>query len=307
MEGQPLRVRPTENLARCVTQWSTLGRTVTPVSSAVLTLNEAAELLGVHYMTAYRYVRLGLLPATKIGGIWQVTAADLEAYQAQSAVGVVVGGGRRRAPWAARLESRLVAGDTAGAWGVVEAALAAGTELDEIYLDVITPAMHSIGDRWATGELDVSVEHRATGIAFRLIGRLGPRFARRGRTRGVVLLGSPEGERHSLPIALLADLLRGEGWDVSDMGADMPLDSFVSAAQGTADLVAIGVSVTSVGCLDATAELLTTLRTEIDSNVYLAVGGLAVQNSDHAAALGADGWARSAHDFAEQLTLRAAG
>ena len=280
---------------------------MTPVTSAVLTLNEAAELLGVHYMTAYRYVRLGLLPAIKVGGTWQVTTADLEAYQAQSSVGVVRGGGRRRAPWAARLESRLVAGDTAGAWGVVEAALAAGTELDEIYLDVITPAMHSIGARWAAGELDVSVEHRATGIAFRLIGRLGPRFARRGRTRGAVLLGSPEGERHSLPIALLADLLRGEGWDVSDMGADMPLDSFVSAARGTADLLAIGVSVTSVGCLDAAAELLATLRAEMDSNVYLAVGGLAVQDSDHATALGADGWAQSAHDFAEQLTLRAAG
>lgn len=277
------------------------------VTAAVLTLNEAAELLGVHYMTAYRYVRLGLLPAVKVGGTWQVTTADLEAYQAQTVVSVVAGGGRRRAPWAARLESRLVVGDITGAWGVVEAALAAGTELDEIYLDVITPAMHSIGARWAAGELDVSVEHRATGIAFRLIGRLGPRFARRGRTRGAVLLGSPEGERHSLPIALLADLLRGEGWDVSDMGADMPLDAFVNGAQGMADLVAIGVSVTSVGCLDAAAELLATLRAEMDSCIYLAVGGLAVQDSDHAVALGADGWARSAHDFAEQLTQRAAG
>jgi len=35
------------------------------MSSGDLTLHEAAELLGVHYMTAYRYVRLGLLPAVK--------------------------------------------------------------------------------------------------------------------------------------------------------------------------------------------------------------------------------------------------
>ena len=290
---------------------------MTSVSTAVLTLNEAAELLGVHYMTAYRYVRLGLLPAVKAGGTWQVTQADLEAYRAQAAVGgsagataggaTPVSGGRRRAPWAARLESRLIAGDTRGAWGVVEAALTAGTELDEIYLDVISPAMQSIGERWAAGELDISVEHRATGVAFRLIGRLGPRFARRGRTRGAVLLGSPEGERHSLPIALLADLLRGEGWEVSDMGADMPLDSFVKAAQRTTDLVAVGVSVTSVDCLDAASALLVALREHVAGNVYFAVGGLAVQDGDHAVALGADGWARSAHDFAEQLTARAAG
>ena len=287
------------------------GPTVTSVSTAVLTLNEAAELLGVHYMTAYRYVRLGLLPATKVGGTWQVTHSDLEAYRAAATVAPSVGrdradgSARSRAPWAARMESRLVAGDTRGAWGVVEAALSGGTEIDEIYLDVISPAMQSIGARWAAGELDVSVEHRATGIAFRLIGRLGPRFARRGRTRGVVLLGSPEGERHSLPIALLADLLRGEGWDVSDMGADMPHDSFVNAAQQTTDLVAIGVSVTSVDCLDAAAGLLAALRAQIDPSVYLAVGGLAVRDGDHAVALGADGWAHSAHEFAEQLSRHA--
>jgi len=286
------------------------------VADTVLTLNEAAEQLGVHYMTVYRYVRLGVLRATKVGGAWQVSLADLEAYRAQSdaqsdpgrADGTTNarGGGRQRAPWAARLESRLVAGDTAGAWSVVEAALAAGTEIDEVYLDLITPAMHSIGQRWAAGELDVSVEHRATGIAFRLIGRLGPRFARRGRTRGVVLLGSPEGERHSLPIALLADLLRGEGWEVSDMGADMPHDSFVTAAQQTADLVAVGVSVTSETCLTSAAELLGRLRAQVGDGVYLAVGGRAVQDRDHALALGADGWARSAHVFAEQLTTSAA-
>jgi len=286
---------------------------VTSVTAAVLTLNEAAELLGVHYMTAYRYVRLGLLPATKVGGTWQVAQSDLDAYRAASKPAVAVGrdradgSSRTRAPWAARLESRLVAGDTRGAWGVVEAALAAGTEVDEIYIDLISPAMESIGTRWATGELDVSVEHRATGIAFRLIGRLGPRFARRGRTRGVVLLGSPEGERRSLPIALLADLLRGEGWDVSDMGADMPLDSFVNAARRTTDLVAIGVSVTSVDCLDAASRLLATLRAQMDSNVYLAVGGLAVQDGDHAVALGADGWAHSAREFAAQIGQHVAG
>ena len=120
-----------------------------------LSLNEAAELLGVHYMTAYRYVRLGFLQATKVGGSWRVAHSDLEVYRAD--VTPADRGVRRRAPWASRLESRLVAGDTRGAWGVVEAALAAGAELDEVYLDLISPAMHSIGTRWAAGELDVSV------------------------------------------------------------------------------------------------------------------------------------------------------
>lgn len=280
------------------------GPTLRPLSDLDLTLQEAADLLGVHYMTAYRYVRLGLLDATKVGGTWKVTRADVEALRSSGGNGntteTEAPAGRRKAPWASRLEARLVAGDGRGAWGVIEAALAAGAELDEIYLDVISPAMANIGQRWHDGELDVAIEHRATGIAFRMLGRLGPRFARRGRTRGSVLLGTPPTERHSLPIAILGDLLRGEGWEVSDLGADMPVDSFVRTAQGMSDLVAVGVSVTTVDALPAAADLLAALS-EALTDVYIVVGGLAIHDREHAMSLGAHGFAASAREFAEQL------
>ena len=42
-----------------------------------LTLQEAADLLGVHYMTAYRYVRTGRLPGTRVKAHWRVRHADL--------------------------------------------------------------------------------------------------------------------------------------------------------------------------------------------------------------------------------------
>jgi excisionase family DNA binding protein len=264
-----------------------------------LTLQEAADLLGVHYMTAYRYVRLGVLSATKVGGTWQVAVADLAAFR-DGAAPVPEPGSRRRAPWANRLEARLVAGDARGAWGVVEAALAAGADLDEIYLDLISPAMRNIGIRWADGELDISVEHRATGIAFRLIGRLGPRFARRGRTRGTVVVGAPMGERHSLPVAMLSDLLRGEGWEVSDLGADMPIASFVGSVLSTPGLVAVGVSVTSVDCLPAAAELIEALLAAAP-RVPVVVGGAAVRDAEHALLLGATAWAPSAAVLASLL------
>jgi excisionase family DNA binding protein len=273
---------------------------VSGIPDADLTLQEAAELLGVHYMTAYRYVRLGVLPASKVGGTWQVTAADLAAFRDNGGP-VAAGGSRRRAPWATRLEARLVAGDTRGAWGVVEAALAAGADLDEIYLEVISPAMRDIGARWADGELDISVEHRATGIAFRLLGRLGPRFARRGRTRGTIVVGAPTGERHSLPVAMLADLLRGEGWEVSDLGADMPIASFVGSVLSTPGLVAVGVSVTSEECLAAAMELIAALQRAVP-NVPVVVGGLAVRDDEHARSLGATAWASSAASLASLLT-----
>ena len=44
----------------------------------LLGLQEAADRLGVHYMTAYRYVRTGRLPATRIGSQWWVDPGDLK-------------------------------------------------------------------------------------------------------------------------------------------------------------------------------------------------------------------------------------
>jgi excisionase family DNA binding protein len=287
------------------------------VLDAELTLHEAAEQLGVHYMTAYRYVRLGLLPARKEGGSWQVRSVDLERFRHDRLVGRPADGDgdgdgdgaapvrrRRRAPWAERLEARLVAGDAPGAWGVVEAALAAGTELDEIYLDVLSPALVSIGTRWERGEIDVAIEHRATGIALRLIGRLGPRCARRGRSKGIIVLGAPVGERHGLPVAILGDLLRLDGWDVSDLGPDTPAASFahaVEVAGGPSAVAAVGVSVTDAANRDACAATCAAVRA-VAPGVRVRVGGLAVNGDDDAATLGADGYASSAEEMVRLLS-----
>ncbi len=50
-----------------------------------LTLHEAAAELGVHYMTAYRYVRLGQLDAVKRSGTWRVSRAELDRFRAEPA------------------------------------------------------------------------------------------------------------------------------------------------------------------------------------------------------------------------------
>jgi excisionase family DNA binding protein len=51
----------------------------------VLQLREAADFLGVHYQTAYGWVRQGLLPATKAGRCYRVNVADVHALGAQRA------------------------------------------------------------------------------------------------------------------------------------------------------------------------------------------------------------------------------
>ena len=274
----------------------------------VLTLQEAADELGVHYMTAYRYVRLGAMEASKSGGVWQVQRSAVDRFRenAKAAAATVgpsgKGGARnRRAPWASRLESRLVAGDAPGSWSVIEAAMAAGAELDEIYLDVLTPAMVSIGERWAAGELDISIEHRATAIAMRLVGRIGPRFNRRGRSRGVVALGAPAGEFHALPVAMLGDLLRLRGWEVSDFGVDVPSESLAHVINQTPDLVAVGLSVMSSDNLTSLADACAAVHVA-DPSVLVVVGGHAVTDLDHARSLGADAYAATGPAMDEVLT-----
>lgn len=260
-----------------------------------VTLQEAADRLGVHYMTVYRYVRLGVLPAEKVGGTWRVDVDDLDRVRHPSAR-PAHGRGRGRfapAPWATRFENRLRAGDELGAWGVVEAALTSGARPVDVYLEVIGPAMRSIGDAWEAGELDVGLEHRASVIVTRLLGRMGPRFARRGRARGTVLLGAPPGELHGIPVTMLADIVRCAGFAAVDLGADVPTSSFVLAARSSGPLAAAVVTVTTSSNDEAVCDLTSALHDAIPGLPVL-VGGRAVPGEAASATLGSDGWAPDA-------------
>ena len=252
-----------------------------------ITLQEAADRLGVHYMTAYRYVRTGRLPARREGVQWMVDPAELG--KMRSPERMTRGHGTVRAEGPGKLVARMVAGDEAGAWGVVEAALASGVEAADVYLDLLVPALEAVGDGWAAGELTVADEHRATAIAFRLVGRLGPRFARRGRKRGTVVVGEPPGEQHGLPSAILADLLRGVGFEVLDMGANTPATSFAETAQDANRLVVIAIAITTPGGDSAVRAVVKALR-QAGLAVPILVGGAAVGDRAHALRLGADEW-----------------
>ena len=260
------------------------------VPTDAIGLRQAADLLGVHYMTAYRYVRSGRLPATKVGAEWQVDPADLARLRDEPTPPRAGRSASPRAVHRERLERRLLAGDEAGAWGVVESALGSGATPAEVLTRMLSPALRSIGERWAGGELSIADEHRASAVAQRLIARMGPQFARRGRRRATVVLGSAPGDRHSLPTAILSDLLRGEGLEVVDLGADCPADSFADAARAVGGPCAVGVCVTAPEVLEHTAELVAELR-RAGVQCPIVVGGGAVTDAELAARLGADLWA----------------
>lgn len=265
-----------------------------------LTLQEAADALDVHYMTAYRYVRLGLLPAQRRGRSWVISRADLDAFvheRSGGPVGAAVG--RGTVDWSLRLQRRLLVGDRMGAKNVVEASLASGMDPVGVYVDVVGPAMRAIGEGWAAGAVDVSEEHRASVIVSQVLAVLEGRFTRRGVRRGAVVVGAVAGERHGLPARMVADVVRLAGYEVHDLGADVPIESFAHAVTGVDPLLSVAVSATTPGNEEAVRATVAAVRQRVD--VPVLVGGGAVPDAAMSVALGGDGWAPDARGVIDLL------
>jgi excisionase family DNA binding protein len=270
-----------------------------------LTLQQVAERLGVHYMTAYRYVRTGQLIAARRAGRWTVDRGDLAAFEsdrstppprgrrraADDGAADHWGTGRRR--YRARLLERLLAGDEAGAWRVVESALVTRMRPDRVHLDLLAPCLREIGDRWAAGSLSVGDEHVASAVAVRLAARLAPLCARRGRTRGTLVIGGSAGELHGLPLTLVTNVLRSRGWEVVELGPNTPAADVIEAVGRTDRLRAVGVSVGSDGAKESAARTLAAVRDRYPG-VPLLAGGPGVPDATVARRLGGDGWAADA-------------
>ncbi len=274
-----------------------------------LSLDEVADLLGVHYMTIYRRVRLGILPARKIGGTWLVDPVDLERATTTPDRGRRRRGGSepRVSIWQERLQTRMLGGDVAGSWQVIEAAMASGFEPGEIYVRLLAPSLHAIGASWQSGRVSIDQEHLASNVATAVIGRLGPRFVRPGRKKGVVIVVMPPGERHGLGVAMLADILADAGYEVLNLGPDTPTASFVAAMRAAGSLTAAIVSVVDIARRPAARRLVAAARRERPS-VPLLVGGNAIPDERVALDLGADGWVadpRELGDLIELLRARA--
>lgn len=268
-----------------------------------LNLKQVASELGVHYMTAYRYVRQGRLSAHRLGTEWRVEPEALARFRADESPSIDLRGEH----WTDRLVDVLLAGDEPGAWALVDAALAAGRDPAFCYLDMVGGAIATVDARYLAGDLTAADLPLATAVATRVVARLGARFRRPGRSRGSVVFGAPRGERHSLPIAIVSDLVRIEGFDVLELGAEVEPEAFAAAATRATRLVAIGLGVTSIENLDSAQECIAAVRAVAPATPVV-IGGQAVLNRETASVLDADGWApdgRSAVATIASLATRA--
>ena len=192
-----------------------------------LELQAAADRLGVHYQTAYRWVRTGRLPALFVDGRYLVSSHDIDAVDAarRTPAPPAAPGRRRIERQAERMHVALVDGDEPAARRIAHGLVDEGTGMVELIKSVFAPPLRRIGQSWHDGELTIWVEHRASAIVDRILGELAPNP--RGRRRGTVMVAAVEGDHHSLPTTMAAVVLRDANWNVQHLGANMPGDELV--------------------------------------------------------------------------------
>jgi excisionase family DNA binding protein len=213
-----------------------------------LGLAEAAGELGVHYQTAYRWVRQGRLPAAKVGGSYEIDRCAVSNLRRDRSTPAPPPRRRVRrwAPLAERLHAALVAGDESRVGQLLDPLVAGGVAVVDLCERALVPALVRIGEQWASGELGIAEEHRASAICERAVGRWSEILP--GRPRGVAVVCSPPSEGHQLPGHMATAALRRDRWRVHHLGVGVPVAAVARLAEWeAADVVVISVTLTHAG------------------------------------------------------------
>jgi MerR family transcriptional regulator, light-induced transcriptional regulator len=210
-----------------------------------MNLQDAADRLGVHYQTAYRWVRDGSLAATKAkGNSYEVSEQEVARFLARRLVPIAPPDRIHVRDWehhVERLLQALVIGDELVARLIVDRLADGSVSVLEVCENLISPALAEIGERWHHGTLSIAEEHRATAICERALARISTHP--RGRPRGCVVVTTPPGDFHSMPSAMAALALREDRWKVHHLGANVPIEDIVKLVDDVdADLVVITVT-----------------------------------------------------------------
>ena len=206
-------------------------------------LQEAADVLGVHYQTAYGWVRSGQLPARKVRRGYEVSDADVQAFAAERQLGREPVTQIKVRDWPSQADKvyrAIVAGQDTQARRTLDR-LVGHVEMIDLCDRVIGPALRRVGDEWAAGRVSIAQEHRATAICERLIAAHSSQPA--GRPRGTAVVATPQDERHGMPALMAAASLQENHWHVHHLAADLPPEEISRlAAQVGANLVVLSTA-----------------------------------------------------------------
>ncbi len=156
----------------------------------------------------------------------------------------------------------------------------ASGSFESVVEQVLMPALTAVGDEWAAGRLSVAGEHAASHSVLR---RLAASYQAAGRAAPrdrVILVGMPPGVRHELGAMAFGTAARRAGLPILYLGADLPIDDWVTTARGTRARAAV-VGVLSAADIRPAVEVARSLRTTMP-DLLVAFGG---RNASRAAEL----------------------
>lgn len=168
---------------------------------------------------------------------------------------------------------------------------------------VLEPALLLIGEKWCTSEaFSLAQAYVAAKVAEDALVKIAAGRPRQNAapSRGAVVIGNIEEDFHSLGRRMLGIFLSTDGWEVHDLGNDVPAAEFVDKA------VEVGARVIGVSAMMlSNARNIRSVREEIDrrglnGRIQLAVGGaIFLVSPGLEQEVGGDGTARTAIESIE--------
>jgi len=202
------------------------------------------------------------------------------------------------------LKQAVIRGDMAHARALAQQAVDAGVEPVVILNQALISGMDEIGELFKANEVyvpEVLLSAKSMQQAMQVIK---PLLVKEGvKPRGTVVVGTVRGDLHDIGKNLVAMMLEGAGFEVVDLGNDVPPERFVEAAvQHSARIIGMSALLTTtMYIMKDTIEILKSQR--LTGKIKTMVGG-APMTAAFAREIGADGYgddAASAVDLAKKF------
>lgn len=195
------------------------------------------------------------------------------------------------------LYNAIFKGDLNKAKVLVQEAVDRGDSPQSIIDENMIPAMEGIGREFEAGKVFVPnllLSARAMKGALEL---LKPMLqAGHASNLGKVVIGTVKGDLHDIGKNLVASMLEGCGFEVVNLGVDIPKERFVAAVkEQDADIVCLSALLTTT--MNYMKEVIDALH-EAGVRARIMVGGAPV-NKDFAAQIGADAYSSNANEAVE--------
>ena len=192
------------------------------------------------------------------------------------------------------LYTAILNGNAKAAVSLTQQAIAGNVAPLELISGDMIPAMDEVGRRFEAEEYfvpELLLAARAMKGALEL---LRPLLAAGGvEPAGRVVIGTAKGDLHDIGKNLVASMLEGGGFEVHDLGANVPPEKFVEAVQNDkVDIVALSALLTvTMPAMKTTIDALKAAG--LRDRVKIIVGGAPVTRQ-YAEQIGADGFSENA-------------